>query len=204
MPDTPDRPFKRHPSPRPAKSRGRPRRAAVAHRNVSLLLLSAREAVISHFRPLLNHAGVTEQQWRILRALDEEAPLEPWQICARCSILAPSLTGVLSRMEEMGLVQRERSLADQRRIHVTPTAEGTALLRAMSPYVEAQYQLLERAIGRALYDDLLRVLDALHERLATPAPLIELPATQAQRTGSGSRSRQFVRNHERSRRTSTG
>jgi homoprotocatechuate degradation regulator HpaR len=161
----PQRPPARPPSPLT-----RPR-----HRNVPLAMLRAREAVIGHFRPLLNRAGVTEQQWRVLRALADGGPLEPRRICEACAILAPSLTGVLARMEETGLVTRERVATDQRRMLVALTPRSCALLHDLAPYVEAQYRSVERALGRELYDDLLRVLDAVTERLATPAPLVPLP-----------------------------
>ncbi|TAL86308.1 MAG: homoprotocatechuate degradation operon regulator HpaR, partial [Candidimonas sp.] len=32
------------------------------HRNLPHLLLNARETLMAHFRPILNEAGVTEQQ----------------------------------------------------------------------------------------------------------------------------------------------
>jgi DNA-binding MarR family transcriptional regulator len=78
-------------------------------------------------------------------------------------------------MEETGLVTRERVATDQRRMLVALTPRSCALLHDLAPYVEAQYRSVERALGRELYDDLLRVLDAVTERLATPAPLVPLP-----------------------------
>lgn len=77
------------------------------HRNLPLLLLRAREEVISHFRPILNAHGVTEQQWRIVRALAEHGDaLEVREISKLCTISGPSLTGVLARMDAQGLVRR--------------------------------------------------------------------------------------------------
>ena len=38
-------------------------------RSLPMSLLRAREAVMRHFRPSLRDHGLTEQQWRILRAL---------------------------------------------------------------------------------------------------------------------------------------
>src|ERR1700751_1542936 len=38
-------------------------------RSLPMLLLRAREAVMRQFRPSLRSHGLTEQQWRILRAL---------------------------------------------------------------------------------------------------------------------------------------
>ena len=69
----------------------------VANRNLPQMLLLAREHLMSHFRPILNHYGVTEQQWRILRVLDEHGQLEPRELCELCQILSPSMAGVLAR-----------------------------------------------------------------------------------------------------------
>jgi len=52
----------------------------IKHRNLPLLLLQAREKLFTEFRPLLNDAGVTEQQWRVIRALLELGPMEPRHI----------------------------------------------------------------------------------------------------------------------------
>ena len=146
-------------------------------RNLPLLLLQAREVVISHFRPLLKHAGVTEQQWRILRALCEMGDLEPRQLCEVCQILSPSLTGVLARMEETGLVARRKVDSDQRRLLVSPTAKGKALVRRMAPLVQEQYRLLEAAMGPDLVRDLYPVLNRLVS--LKDMPVARVPLTQA-------------------------
>jgi hypothetical protein len=40
----------------------------IRYPNMPQLLLKARDSLLQHFRPILNHFGVTEQQWRIMRA----------------------------------------------------------------------------------------------------------------------------------------
>ncbi len=140
---------------------------AFAHRNLPLLLLQARERVIARFRPLLNANGVTEQQWRVLRALIETGPLEPRQIVALCGISSPSLAGVLARMEEVGLVRRVRLDHDQRRVEVSLTAKSRALAAAMAPQVEAAYAELEAMVGAELVGEAYRVLDRLVNALDT-------------------------------------
>ena len=85
-----------------------PTPAHIRHRNLPLLLLQARERVIARFRPILNEHGVTEQQWRIVRALLERGPLEPRQIVDVCRISSPSLAGVLARMQQQ---QRQVAVA---------------------------------------------------------------------------------------------
>jgi homoprotocatechuate degradation regulator HpaR len=135
------------------------------HRNLALLLLQARESVMAEFRPLLNEHGLTEQQWRVIRALLQDGPLEPRQLCERCQIVSPSLTGVLARMEELDLVTRERMADDQRRLLVSLTPRSKRIAAKMTPHVEARYAAMERELGPELTTQLYATLDALLERL---------------------------------------
>ncbi len=137
-------------------------------RNLPLLLLQVREAVMARFRGVLNRHGVTEQQWRVIRALLDESPLEPRQICERCQLLSASAAGVLARMEELGLVQRARMASDQRRVQVSVTPKSRAIARRVAPLAAAQYAQIERAVGAdrlaqvyATLDDLVARLNAL-------------------------------------------
>jgi homoprotocatechuate degradation regulator HpaR len=139
------------------------------HRNLPLLLLQAREKVFSRFRPLLNDAGLTEQQWRVIRALLEHGPMEPREICEICCLSSPSLAGILARMDELGLVLRERFPNDQRRVLVSGSARGAELASQLAPRIEATYKELEALIGPAFARDLYHSLDLLLEKLGGPA-----------------------------------
>jgi homoprotocatechuate degradation regulator HpaR len=135
------------------------------HRNLPQLLLQSREALMQRFRPALNEQGVTEQQWRILRALLQEDGLEPRQLCERCLISSPSITGVLARMAEAGLIERERMGHDQRRVKVTLTPQAIAIGARMAPIVEQQYDELESLVGMDALQQVYDVLDTLLQRL---------------------------------------
>lgn len=139
----------------------------MAHRNLPLLLLQARERVINRFRPLLNAQRITEQQWRIVRLLLESGPLEPRQIGEACNISSPSLAGVLARMDNMGWIERQRFDNDQRRVRVSLSVRSRALAERLAPQIEAVYADLEARVGveftRRLYamlDELVATLDA--------------------------------------------
>ncbi|WP_020653566.1 homoprotocatechuate degradation operon regulator HpaR [Massilia niastensis] len=151
-----------------------PRR--ITHRNLPQLFLKARDSLMSHFRPILNHFGVTEQQWRVLRALDEHEQLEPREICDLCQILSPSMAGVLARMEEMELVARKRVAADGRRVMVSLAPKGDRLIDEIAPLIEQQYRLIEQACGKRLLDDLSSALAGFIDAQATPVARVELPA----------------------------
>ncbi len=142
---------------------------SLKHRNLPLLLLQAREEVFSRFRPLLNDAGVTEQQWRVIRALLEHGPIEPREICDICCLSSPSLAGILARMDELGLVLRERFPNDQRRVLVSVSVKGAELASQLAPRIEATYKELETLIGQTFARDLYRTLDLLLEKLAGTA-----------------------------------
>ena len=138
------------------------------HRNLPLLLLQAREGVFEKFRPILNDAGVTEQQWRVIRALLEYGPMEPRQISDICCLAKPSLTGILARMDELGLVLRERFSNDQRRVLISVSDKGADLAEQLAPRIEATYAELETLIGHAFARDLYQVLDLLMEKVGQP------------------------------------
>ena len=142
----------------------------LVHRNLPLLLLQARERVIARFRPILNAHGITEQQWRIVRALLDTGPLEPREIGELCRISSPSLAGVLSRMEELGLIKRKRLDHDQRRLRVSLTARSRAIAARMAPQIEATYRHIETMIGTEFSSRFYRALDELIGALALHAP----------------------------------
>jgi homoprotocatechuate degradation regulator HpaR len=135
------------------------------HRNLPLLLLQARERVISYFRPILNAHGITEQQWRIVRLLLEVPALEPRQIGELCAISSPSMAGVLERMEQGGYISRRRVEHDQRRVLVSLTAKSRALASAMAPEIDATYRRIEKVLGADLSAQLHDTLDQVLEQL---------------------------------------
>lgn len=123
---------------------------------------------MSRFRPLLNQHGITEQQWRIIRVLLDEDGLEPRQLCERCLISSPSITGVLMRMEEAGLIKRERMEHDQRRVKVTVTATTKKLGKSIALIVEREYLALEKLVGVKQLQQVYDVLDTLLQNLEAP------------------------------------
>jgi homoprotocatechuate degradation regulator HpaR len=149
----------------------------LTHRNLPMLLLQAREQVIARFRPILNEHGVTEQQWRIVRVLLEQGPLEPREIVAACCISSPSLAGILARMDDLGLVRRERVDRDQRRVKVSLTPKSRSLAARIAPQVERVYADIEARIGREFTAEFYRTLDNLIAGLLA-MPMQSRPARQ--------------------------
>lgn len=141
------------------------------HRNLPMLLLQAREAVMSHARPVLRAQGLSDQQWRVLRVLGEHAHLkqglETGRIAQEAFLLGPSLSGVLTRMERDGLIIRERCSDDARRTVVRASRAGLQKVRTISTHIQAHYQQLEAQLGKRQLQSLYTQLDTL---IALEAP----------------------------------
>lgn len=127
-------------------------------RHLALELLATRERFMLYFRPILASHNITEQQWRIVRALAALGEMAPGEIAQRCVILKPSLTGILTRMEELGWVARLSHAADQRRSLVRLTASGKTLHRKINREVEVAHTAIVAALGA-------EELEALHAAL---------------------------------------
>ena len=126
-----------------------------------MALLRAREAVMRHFRPMLDRHGVNEQQWRVIRVLGEAGALDASEVAVRANILAPSLTRMIKAMTERGLIEKARDDGDGRRVMLNIAPAGVALLREVSPDSAEIYAALEARFGQEKVALLLDLLDEL-------------------------------------------
>ena len=130
-------------------------------RSLPMSLLRAREAVMSHVRPMLDRHGVNEQQWRVIRVLGEAGPLDASEVAERANILAPSLTRMIKALTERGLIEKARDAGDGRRVMLAIAPAGRDLLRRVTPDSARIYDELEGRFGRDRVNDLMDLLDAL-------------------------------------------
>ena len=127
-------------------------------RALPIALLRARESVMARFRPILTAHDVTEQQWRVIRVLGEESPLDATEVADRACVLPPSLTRIIKALEERKLLTRDRDAGDGRRIALAITPPGMALIREVTPETSEIYAELEAQYG---HDRVERLLDML-------------------------------------------
>jgi homoprotocatechuate degradation regulator HpaR len=132
------------------------------NRSLPIALLRAREAVMSHFRPLLATHDITEQQWRVVRTLGETGALDATELAARACLLAPSLTRIVRTLEERGFATRERDAVDARRAIIRITAKGLDFIREVTPASRAVYAEMEAKLGRERIEALLDMLQELN------------------------------------------
>lgn len=95
-------------------------------------LLAAREAVMAPVRPYLREAGVTEQQWRVLRVLSDEGPLEPTGLAEAALLHPPSVTRILKELGDRNYIERRRDPGDGRRAIIVISPAGRSLVEKTS------------------------------------------------------------------------
>lgn len=166
-------PVKSPATPRkPAQTAGRAAREMPMRefsRSLPMALMRAREAVMRHFRASLRNHGLTEQQWRILRALGGVEAIEVTELARLAYLLGPSLSRILRDLEQRGLIERRSVKTDLRRGLVSISPEGLRLIKAVAPSSEAIYAEMTRRYGAER-------LAALHEMLSTlEASLADMP-----------------------------
>lgn len=119
---------------------------------VVLNLQRANDQIQIHFTRLFRQYDLTPSQYNILRILRGEAkPMKSLEIADRTITVVPGITGLLDRLEEAGLVHRERSVNDRRKVLVSITPKGTELLKKLDkPLLE----LHRRVLGHLSADEL--------------------------------------------------
>ena len=137
-------------------------------KSLPMELLRAREAVMRRFRPGLRDHGVTEQQWRILRALAHAGPLEVSQLAEATCLLAPSLSRILPDLESRQLISRKQADTDLRRSVISLERKGLRLIATHAPYSEEVYDDIAATFGPERLAQLFTLLQELEVCLQEP------------------------------------
>src|SRR5262245_22623971 len=114
----------------------------------------------NRFLRLFREHGLTPTQYNVLRILRGEGkPLPCLEIADRMIQVVPAITGLIDRLEQQGLVQRERCTEDRRVVHVAITEKARAVLDALDEPVLELHRLLIGHLPRAELTELSRLLE---------------------------------------------
>ncbi len=129
-------------------------------------LLKAREAAMSRFRPMLRQHGLTEQQWRVIRALAAYQKIDASDLARRSFLLSPSLTRILQFLERAQLIKRSSDANDQRRSVFALTNKGRRIYDEVGPDSEMLYAEIENKFGADKLETLYALLAEFYTALA--------------------------------------
>ncbi|MFJ4252271.1 MarR family winged helix-turn-helix transcriptional regulator [Microbacterium sp. NPDC090003] len=90
-------------------------------------LVTAARNVVAIYRPILEPLGLTHPQYLVMLALWERSPRTLNDLAADLAMEPATASPLVKRLEADGLVARERSAEDERRLDITLTDAGRAL-----------------------------------------------------------------------------
>lgn len=88
---------------------------------------AASRLIIREYQPFLDALQITYPQYLVLMVLWEHQQLPVNDIAKKLILNTNTITPLLKRMEQQGLITRERSRKDERKVLVQLTEKGVAL-----------------------------------------------------------------------------
>ncbi|MHA6493674.1 MarR family winged helix-turn-helix transcriptional regulator [Pseudomonas borbori] len=134
-------------------------------------LYAASRAVIRGYKPMLDQLGLTYPQYLAMLVLWEwqrQPPALPTvkALGERLLLDSGTLTPLLKRLDQLGLLLRKRSSADEREVHLALTDAGQALRERVLPL--KQQLLCEHGVNLDELGELRDRVGQLLERFMAP------------------------------------
>lgn len=114
---------------------------------------------------------LTLSQFNVLRILQVEGrPMTCGEIGSRMIQLVPAITGLVDRLHQHGLVERERCTVDRRVVYVSITKKGAELAdKVYRPLLDLEQQLLQ-PLSRVETKEFIRLLEKVRQSVTGSAP----------------------------------
>lgn len=143
-----------------AKAKGKRRRFDTPEQEAYLNLWRTYDLLRAIEDELFATFGLSAQQYNALRLLRGEHPgtLPTLMLASRLVTQAPDITRLLDKLEERGLIERQRLASNRRVVQVGITAAGLSLLKGMDDPVR---QCGRKQLGHLPAADLTRLTEIL-------------------------------------------
>lgn len=144
-------------------------------------------SIALHSRQLAAYSNITAPQLVCLRAVIDKGPMTSTAISREMHVSASTVVGILDRLEDKGLVRRERGREDRRIVFVHATEEGVKLAdQTPSPLqkkLEDALKALPELEQATITLSLERIVDLMESDGVAPtettdelgSPLLEVP-----------------------------
>ena len=103
---------------------------------INFLLTNTQNTVFSLFKKELQAYNVTPIQYALLKCLWDEDEQIPTQLAQTLHLDSSTITGILARLEDKGLIVRNYCTTDRRRIIVCLTDAGRILQSPIEALIE--------------------------------------------------------------------
>ena len=109
-------------------------------------------------RRLAKH-GLTTSQWSIMASIARQEGLTQMELGRRSLFDRPTTTGILTRLEERGIIERRQSPTDSRARAIFFTAAGKSLFAKLPSLAASVNTIATRGLSMAEHQQLLMLLD---------------------------------------------
>jgi DNA-binding MarR family transcriptional regulator len=152
----------------------------VLARSVSHLLHRAQQFAADRFASELARTDLTLRQFALLAAVGEQAGQTQTDLVRATGVDRSTLADMIGRMEDRGLVVRNKAENDRRAKAVTLTAQGRSMLNSAAPSAVAADQALIGALPATKQNGLVSALLLIAEAAEAPAAM-ETPPARAEK-----------------------
>ncbi|MDH2433233.1 MarR family transcriptional regulator [Pokkaliibacter sp. MBI-7] len=110
-----------------------------AHDQVLITLRRIIQAIDIHSRSLKKKSGLTTPQLLIMQAISKLGVVPIRALATQVNLSQATVTTIIDRLEAHGLVSRERSQEDKRKVHALLTDKGRQLLEQAPEPMQAHF-----------------------------------------------------------------
>lgn len=112
------------------------------HEQVEEVLVAIRRiirAIDLQSRKLVQSHGLTGPQALVLKEAGRAQPLTAGELAAKVNLSQATITDIVKRLEKRGLLSRERSQTDKRRIIISLSEQGRELVAQSPPLLQERF-----------------------------------------------------------------
>jgi DNA-binding MarR family transcriptional regulator len=114
--------------------------------------------------------SITPPQWGVLSLLLEQDGVTISSISQRRGVDPPTVTGIVTRLEQHGLVERRHDKHDRRQVMVYLTGEGRDIMQYLPQAARAFEETATRGISQAELQELIARLQRIVANLEAIGP----------------------------------
>ncbi|MBA6234425.1 MULTISPECIES: MarR family winged helix-turn-helix transcriptional regulator [unclassified Colwellia] len=153
------------------------------HQQLLIALRKVIRAIGLHSKQLNKTSGLTTPQLLIMLEIDKTSGINSSQVAKNVNLSAATVTNILDRLENKGLVSRVRSTQDKRKVSLYLTEDGKALLlnapQALQEHFIENFANLAQWEQSQLLSSMERLAGMMDANEIDAAPLLELNAMSA-------------------------
>jgi DNA-binding MarR family transcriptional regulator len=153
------------------------------HQQLLIALRKVIRAIDLHSKHLSKTSGLTSPQLLIMLEIDKASGVNSSQVAKSVNLSAATVTNILDRLENKGLISRVRNTQDKRKVSLYLTEDGKALLlnapQALQEHFIDNFANLAQWEQSQLLSSMERLAGMMDANEIDAAPLLELNAMSA-------------------------